>query len=96
MGIVEAKGIAKIYNEGKSSEVNALCGVDVNIDEGEWVSIILWNSVRLCIFFLAVLAASINIPAITQPRSFAYASSRSCCASKESPFIFCSSPDTRM
>lgn len=39
MGIVEAKGIAKIYNEGKSSEVNALCGVDVNVEEGEWVSI---------------------------------------------------------
>lgn len=34
MGIVEAKGIAKIYNEGKSSEVNALCGVTVNIEEG--------------------------------------------------------------
>lgn len=39
MGILEAKGISKVYNQGKSSEVNALCDVDVEIEEGEWVSI---------------------------------------------------------
>ena len=40
MGIVEAKGISKVYNQGKNSEVTALCNVDVNIEDGEWVSII--------------------------------------------------------
>lgn len=39
MGILEAKGIRKIYNQGKSSEVEALRGIDVEIGEGEWVSI---------------------------------------------------------
>lgn len=39
MGILEAKGIRKIYNLGKSSEVEALRGIDVEIGEGEWVSI---------------------------------------------------------
>lgn len=38
MGILEAKGIRKIYNQGKSSEVEALRGVNVEIREGEWVS----------------------------------------------------------
>lgn len=39
MGIMELKEISKIYNPGKSSEVKALRGVDVTIEEGEWVSI---------------------------------------------------------
>lgn len=39
MGILEVKGIRKIYNQGKSSEVEALRGIDVEIEEGEWVSI---------------------------------------------------------
>lgn len=39
MGILEAKGIRKIYNQGKSSEEEALRGIDVEIGEGEWVSI---------------------------------------------------------
>ena len=39
MGILKAKGIKKIYNQGKSSEVEALRGVDVEIGAGEWVSI---------------------------------------------------------
>lgn len=39
MGILDATGIEKIYNQGKSSEVRALRGVDVEIMEGEWVSI---------------------------------------------------------
>lgn len=39
MGIMELKEISKIYNPGKSSEVKALHGVDVTIEEGEWVSI---------------------------------------------------------
>lgn len=39
MEILEAKGIEKIYNQGKSSEVRALRGVDVEIREGEWVSV---------------------------------------------------------
>ena len=39
MGILEAKGIGKIYNQGKSSEVKALRQVDMDIKEGEWISI---------------------------------------------------------
>ena len=39
MGILEAKGIGKIYNQGKSNEVKALHQVDVDITEGEWISI---------------------------------------------------------
>ena len=39
MGILEAKGIGKIYNQGKTSEVRALSQVDVEIEEGEWISI---------------------------------------------------------
>lgn len=39
MGILEAKGIEKIYNQGRSSEVKALRQVDVDIQAGEWVSI---------------------------------------------------------
>lgn len=39
MGILEAKGIGKIYNQGKNSEVRALSQVDMNITEGEWISI---------------------------------------------------------
>ena len=39
MGILEAKGIEKIYNPGKSSEVKALRQVDMDIKEGEWISI---------------------------------------------------------
>lgn len=39
MGILEAKEIGKIYNKGKSSEVKALRQVDVEITEGEWISI---------------------------------------------------------
>ena len=39
MGILEAKEIGKIYNQGKTSEVRALSQVDVEIEEGEWISI---------------------------------------------------------
>ena len=39
MGILEAKKIEKIYNQGKSNEVRALNQVDVEIAEGEWISI---------------------------------------------------------
>ncbi len=39
MSILEAKGIEKIYNQGKSSEVKALKQVDLSIDQGNWVSI---------------------------------------------------------
>lgn len=39
MGILEAKEIGKIYNKGKTSEVKALRQVDVEITEGEWISI---------------------------------------------------------
>ena len=42
-------------------------------------SIIRWNSVLLCRFLRAVLAASIYVPVMIQPRSFAYVSNRSCC-----------------
>ena len=39
MGILEAKGIVKIYNQGKNSEVRALRQVDLDIGQGEWISI---------------------------------------------------------
>ena len=39
MSILEAKGIEKIYNQGKSSEVKALKQVDLSIDQGNWVRI---------------------------------------------------------
>lgn len=39
MSILEAKGIEKIYNQGKSSEVRALKQVDLDIGQGEWISI---------------------------------------------------------
>lgn len=39
MSILEAKGIEKIYNQGKSSEVKALKQVNLSIDQGNWVSI---------------------------------------------------------
>ena len=33
MGILEAKGIVKIYNQGKNSEVRALRHVDLDIGQ---------------------------------------------------------------
>ena len=38
--LIEIKNIYKIYNEGKESEVRALDGVSLQIDRGEFVSII--------------------------------------------------------
>ena len=38
--LIEIKNIYKIYNEGKESEVRALDGVTLSIDQGEFVAII--------------------------------------------------------
>ena len=38
--LIDIKNIYKIYNEGKESEVRALDGVSLQIDRGEFVSII--------------------------------------------------------
>ncbi len=38
--LIDIKDLYKIYNEGKESEVRALDGIDLQIDRGEFVSII--------------------------------------------------------
>ena len=38
--LIDIKDLFKIYNEGKESEVRALDGIDLQIDRGEFVSII--------------------------------------------------------
>ena len=38
--LIEIKNIYKSYNEGKESEVRALDGVTLSIDQGEFVAII--------------------------------------------------------
>jgi putative tryptophan/tyrosine transport system ATP-binding protein len=38
--MLELKNVCKTFNPGTSNEVKALCGVDLNIDEGSWVIVI--------------------------------------------------------
>jgi putative ABC transport system ATP-binding protein len=38
--MLELKNVCKTFNPGTSNEVNALCGVDLTIDEGSWVIVI--------------------------------------------------------
>ena len=38
--LIDVKNLYKIYNEGKESEVRALDGVTLSIDQGEFVAII--------------------------------------------------------
>lgn len=40
MSLIELKNVYKIYNEGQESQVNALDGVSLTIDRGEFVAII--------------------------------------------------------
>ncbi len=40
MSLIEIKNVYKIYNEGQESQVNALDGVSLTIDQGEFVAII--------------------------------------------------------
>ena len=40
MSLIEIKDVYKIYNEGKESQVNALDGVSLTIEQGEFVAII--------------------------------------------------------
>lgn len=40
MSLIEIKNVYKIYNEGRESQVNALDGVSLTIDQGEFVAII--------------------------------------------------------
>lgn len=38
--MLELKNVYKTFNPGTSNEVQALCGVDLNIEEGSWVIVI--------------------------------------------------------
>src|ERR1044072_9431609 len=38
--MLELKKVCKTFNPGTSNEVQALCGVDLAIDEGSWVIVI--------------------------------------------------------
>ena len=40
MSLIELKNVCKIYNEGQESQVNALDGVSLTIDRGEFVAVI--------------------------------------------------------
>ena len=40
MSLIELKNVYKIYNEGKENQVNALDGVSLSIDRGEFVAVI--------------------------------------------------------
>src|SRR5438046_1420832 len=38
--MLELKNVCKTFNPGTSTEVTALCGVELTIDEGSWVIVI--------------------------------------------------------
>ena len=40
MSLIELKNVYKIYNEGQENQVNALDGVSLTIDRGEFVAVI--------------------------------------------------------
>ena len=40
MSLIELKNVYKIYNEGRENQVNALDGISLTIERGEFVAVI--------------------------------------------------------